>query len=860
MKFVVLVSVAAGAVVAGEFLAVVPGAQPEDLAAEFTVVGQTGSGVLVVGDESRSGAVAALGGRILDTSPRDKEFYRVHVFEPQTRQKLAEVGRILDFDGEEYLVAVAPEAVEQLIGLPVMAGRISLSGWVFRRDLPKLPAVFTNPLIQQMVASVTPESVLSHVARLQRFRSRYSTGDSCRAAVQWMGAKLLAYGCDSVYYENHTTNHAPNVIGIRFGTSGQRNPYAIIDGHIDGVQNCPAADDNGSGTAATIEAARVMQPYRFTHDLRFIGFTGEEFGLYGSDYYAGQARQRGDSILGVLNFDMIGYVDAAPENLDVLGKIANPACEPFVDWFTAIADTYTGLPIYKRMVSDNQNSDHGPFWNNGYLAFCGIEDFWPTNPYYHTAGDSIGAGYNNNEFCTEVTRTAVAALATLGEPIPSNQPMVGFLRSRVSDSSGNNNGFWDPGESVAVYVTLKNFGMVGATQVNAAIACADTLVTLFSTSSGYGSIGPQETAVGATPFLMRADSRTPREHVVRFDLTITAAETSWQAGFSLEVGRYLVTDPIPDGPRWPPLYWAYDDVDSGYAAHPEFDWVEINSVGTRLTYPQNDDVIPVTLPTGFGPLVYYGQSYSQVSISADGWVVPGSYTTRNYSNTTLPNASAPPGAICVNWDDLYPDYSGSGSVYYYHDAGNNRFVIEYDSVAYYNPSSVRDKFQLIIYDTTVTTPTGDNAIVAQYLTANRYSSSTVGMQDPTRTIGIQCLYNNSLTRGAAPIAPRRAIRYVTLEPTGLKEQQPVAAMPGRLRMLVRPNPVKGKAELAFASPLQKDCLVLVFDRSGRVVDRLKLGQGRQQASWDAGRLAPGVYFLRLAGEPGARPVKVILAR
>ena len=64
-------------------------------------------------------------------------------------------------------------------------------------------------------------------------------------------------------------------------------------------------------------------------------------------------------------------------------------------------------------------SDHASFWNNGYIAFCGSEDFWPPNPYYHTAGDSIGGGYNNNTFCTDVIKAGVAALATLGEPLPA---------------------------------------------------------------------------------------------------------------------------------------------------------------------------------------------------------------------------------------------------------------------------------------------------------------------------------------------------------------------------------------------------------------------------------------------------------
>jgi len=60
--------------------------------------------------------------------------------------------------------------------------------------------------------------------------------------------------------------------------------------------------------------------------------------------------------------------------------------------------------------------------------------------------------------------------------------------------------------------------------------------------------------------------------------------------------------------------------------------------------------------------------------------------------------------ICLNWDDLWPTSSGGhGYVYYYHDAANHRFVIEYDSVAYYSQTTVYDKFEAVIYDTTVTT-------------------------------------------------------------------------------------------------------------------------------------------------------------
>jgi hypothetical protein len=415
-----LLVVAAGLsfALAAEFLGVVPNSAPEDLAARYTVVGVTGHGVLVLSDDTRDGDFAALHGRFLAENPKAHVYYSVHLFADASRADLAAVSRILDFDGEQYLVEVEPNAVERFIAVPAMRGRLSLNGWVMDKPASGLPRVIADPTIEQIVARVSPDSVLEFVRRLQQYGNRYSTGDSCKAAAQWIAAKFQAYGCDSVFLQNHTTNHAPNVVGIRYGASGERSPYAIIDGHFDAyaASNAPGADDNASGTVAAIEACRAMQGFQFEHDLRFIAFSGEEFGCYGSDYYATQARNQGDSILGVLNFDMIAYEDSAPEDIEVIGKISNPPCEPFCNWFIAVADTYTTLPCNKRMMSDMPYSDHNAFWNNGYLAFCGIEDFWPPNPYYHTPGDSIGGGYNNNAFCTEVIKAGVAALATLGEP------------------------------------------------------------------------------------------------------------------------------------------------------------------------------------------------------------------------------------------------------------------------------------------------------------------------------------------------------------------------------------------------------------------------------------------------------------
>ena len=848
---------------AGEFLGVVPNATPEDLAARYAVVGLTGHGVLVVADDSRLTDFAALGGTYLAENPKAHLYYTVRLFADATRAALAATSRIIDFDGEEYVVEVEPNAVEQFIAVPAMRGRISLNGWVMDKTAPELPRVLSNPTIEQLVALVSPDSVLAAVRRIQNYRNRYSTGDSCKAAAQWIAAKFRAYGCDTVILENHTSNHAPNVVGIRYGLSGRRNPYAIIDGHFDSyaASNAPGADDNASGTVSAIEACRVMQGFQFQHDLRFIAFSGEEFGLFGSDYCAGQAHSRGDTIIGVLNFDMIAYEDAAPEDLNVIGKISNPACGPFVDWFIAIADTYTTLPCYKDMVDDMQSSDQGPFWNNGYFAFCGIEDYWPGNPHYHTPGDSIGAGYNDNLFCTEVIKAGVAALATMGEPVPSNVPSVGLLRSRLDDAAGNNNGKWDPAESVAVYLTLKNFGMVGATNVNATVSTSDPYVTLYNTNAAYGNIAGQDTAVNSVPFTMKAAANTPREHVASFDLNITATESTWQTTFSFQVGEYLISDPVPDGPRQPALYWAYDDIDTLYAEHPTYNWFEIKTVGTRIPFVQNDSVVAVNLPSAFGPFKFYGQSYTQLSVSADGWIAAGNYTTADYSNTSLPNTSAPRATVFANWDDLYPDYQSSGYLYWYHDTANHRFIVEYDSVKYYSGTN-RDKFEVFFYDTTVTTPTGDNIIVVQYKTAAGFTGSTVGIQDPTQAIAIQDLFNGALAHGAAPIAAGRAIKYTTVSGVGVAE--PTRRItPDASRLTLDQNPVRGTAHIRYVLRQASGVKLEAFDRSGRRQATIVSGYmtaGAHVANWDTRNVPAGVYFLRLTAPGEQRSLKAVVGR
>jgi len=484
----------------------------------------------------------------------------------------------------------------------------------------------------------------------------------------------------------------------------------------------------------------------------------------------------------------------------------------------------------------------------------------------------LGNGYTVvcSLYCRDALDSTWISVAsfTVGAPILGKQAVT------VVDTAhgGNKNGRIDPGETADLMVRIGNTGMGHGYNCSAVLRSGDARFTVSHSTASYGLIRKGDSASNSADlFTVQADASIPPETPVACTLHYSAgggyARTE---AFTIIVGELRASDPIPDGPRTPTRYYAYDECDTLYAQRPTYDWVEVNAVGTRITFSQNDAVVLVSLPASFGPLKFYGQRFTQVSVSADGWICPGNYTTGNYENAGLPDPADPPGMICANWDDLYPVSGGGGAgyVYYYNDTANHRFVIEYDSVRYWS-SSTRDKFEVIIYDTTVVTSTGDNAFLVQYMTANGYTSSTLGVEDPTEAIAIQALYNGTYHKACAPIAAGRAILYTTDPPTaGVADGYYSATEPGRLALAVYPNPLRSRATIAWALPAAGRVSVKVYDASGRVVRDLVgeyMNAGQYSVTWDGRaadgrRIANGVYFCKLTTADGSRQQKVVIAK
>jgi hypothetical protein len=125
---------------------------------------------------------------------------------------------------------------------------------------------------------------------------------------------------------------------------------------------------------------------------------------------------------------MIAYADSMPEDLDV---VVNDASWWMAERTGDIANIYTGLTVRKIVNPSFIHSDHSPFWDQGYSAFCGIEDADVNNPYYHTPDDTVDT--LNFDFFEDASRTALAALSDMAQPVRLGYPKTpGGLEAETS--------------------------------------------------------------------------------------------------------------------------------------------------------------------------------------------------------------------------------------------------------------------------------------------------------------------------------------------------------------------------------------------------------------------------------------------
>lgn len=191
--------------------------------------------------------------------------------------------------------------------------------------------------IYHIIDSVCAERIESDIRTLANFGTRHTLSDTVSltrgigAARRWIKDEFSHISSDCghclevSYHKGLVTagesRRIPddtwivNVMAIKRGTK-YPNRFIIMSGDIDsrvsdplnGTSDSPGANDNASGMAGVIEAARVLSKYDFESSIVFVGLSGEEQGLFGGKFLAADALKWGWDIIGILNNDMIGNI------------------------------------------------------------------------------------------------------------------------------------------------------------------------------------------------------------------------------------------------------------------------------------------------------------------------------------------------------------------------------------------------------------------------------------------------------------------------------------------------------------------------------------------------------------------------
>ncbi|MDB5691126.1 MAG: family metallo-hydrolase [Alphaproteobacteria bacterium] len=336
-------------------------------------------------------------------------------------------------------------------------------------------------------AQVSQERLRATVETLVGFGTRHtlsSRTDPKRgvgAALRWTAEEFGRFssacgGCLTIVTpeESFTGPRSPNgvrvrdVVAIQRGT-GDPNRVVIITGHIDSrvtdvmnaTADAPGANDDGSGTAAVIEAARVLSKYKFPGTIVYAALMGEEQGLYGGKTLADYAKAQGWQVEANLNNDIVGSScgsDGVCDNRHVRIFSEGPRWQGHEDlaarqrslggendapgrnisrWLDTLADRLQlGLDVTQIWRNDRfgRGGDHSEFLNLGFPAVrftVAIENYnWQHQDLRTDKGITYGDTIDRMDFSylRKVTQLNVAALAGLASaPMPPEPKIEGAV-------------------------------------------------------------------------------------------------------------------------------------------------------------------------------------------------------------------------------------------------------------------------------------------------------------------------------------------------------------------------------------------------------------------------------------------------
>ncbi len=303
----------------------------------------------------------------------------------------------------------------------------------------------SDSYILNFTQSVNEDSLARSILDLEGFVSRFSINSNRGDIARYLKSRLEAYGAEvsldtfvmiSPYNGESLLQY--NVIGKISGTSNA-GPV-LIGAHYDSCcrpDSSPGADDNASGVAAVLEAARLY----YQHSIRprrtvyFCAWAAEEQGLLGSKDYATKLMYSNQKLALAINLDMVAN---SPDTAMKVNFEASATVRDKAKYFSSIDGTLSLIE-----GPSTGNSDHASFRAVGYPIVYYHE--YSFSPNYHTAKDLFI--YLNMAYCKRITQAAIATLIGFSNLPPAPE----FIYAGNSGTGAGISLAWRPVECAEAY-------------------------------------------------------------------------------------------------------------------------------------------------------------------------------------------------------------------------------------------------------------------------------------------------------------------------------------------------------------------------------------------------------------------------
>lgn len=501
--------------------------------------------------------------------------------------------------------------------------------------------------------------------------------------------------------------------------------------------------------------------------------------------------------------------------------------------------------------------------------------------------DKVTVTYNHSNFSIPAGGTAALNFQITGSPniIPREALTVsvqlnslapkyfrlwgGGAEFTVVSATGN----FPIGQSSPVSFTILNTGKAALNNASVQVISLTEAATFPAAPISLGSLpmgGPKNFNVNIS---VGANAWNGRHLPLK--LIVTDSGYSTEFFYSLTAGTASTTSPTgPDAYG----YYAYDSTDLGFPSTPVYEWVEIDPLlgGNATIFLNKDDGSRVVdLPFTFK---FYGRDFNQITICSNGWISMGATDMFDFNNHYIPAALGPYSMIAGYWDDLKGQQTGVDGdgnpifadmrMLYWHDAANNRYIVQWnDAYNQYNLTSL-EKFQIILYPRNGQ----DGDIVIQYHTVDNPGMTTnyctVGIENHTQMVGLTYTHGNVYPVTATPLQAGLAIRFTTTAPDSYVSNDDAVQKPVIDLAQNYPNPFNPSTTISFELKRPTNARLSIYNMKGQLVKTLVNGEltaGKHSLVWngtnDNGQpVASGLYLYRLNADGFRGERKMLLMK